>query len=157
MINLNISNELPKKLKWYALIKVVLGVFLVSFPFLLFNSDVWFSVFMILIFVSMPVFLYTLFYYSFISFVVEKNKLTINSGIIIKKSKSIAFDKVQNISNVRGLLCRLFGLSLFKIWTASPSQIKIGNEKTEIRPDGALWLDYSDSEWLRNFILDKHS
>jgi uncharacterized membrane protein YdbT with pleckstrin-like domain len=102
-------------------------------------------------------FLYISIYYSFITFVVDDNKLTINSGIIIKISKSIAFDKVQNVSSIQSLLCRLFGLSILRIWTASPSQIEIRRERSENRPDGILWLNYSDSEWLKNFILDKHS
>jgi uncharacterized membrane protein YdbT with pleckstrin-like domain len=103
------------------------------------------------------VFVYFLLYYKFLSFVVENDKITINSGIIIKRSNSILFDKVQNVENVRGVLARLFGISKVSIWTSSPEQIRVYHKETIYKPAGRLELTITDGGWLKNFILGKHA
>jgi uncharacterized membrane protein YdbT with pleckstrin-like domain len=158
MINLNTPNKLPKKVKWCALTKLTLTIFLLSSPFLLFSTVVWFPIFILLIiFLVIPVFLCLAVFYNLISFIVENDRLTINSGVFTKRSKSITFDKIQNITNVGNIVDRIFGLSWIKIWTASPSQINIRNGDSQNKPDMVLWLNKDDSEWLKQFILDKHS
>jgi len=157
MINLNTENKLPEKLKSYCLTELALVIFLLSLAFMAMGIKIWTSFFWLSIFVGLPVYLYLLVSYGAIKFVVDENKITINSGILLKRSKSIAFNKVQNIENVKGLLRQQFGLSTVKIWTSSPSQIKIRKAESENRPDGTLTLEDSDADWLKNYILDKQS
>lgn len=157
MININTENKLPEKLRWYYLTELALVIFLLSFVFMATGIKIWTSFFWLSIFVGLPVYLYLLVSYGAIKFVVDENKITINSGILLKRSKSIAFNKVQNIENVKGLLRQQFGLSTVKIWTSSPSQIKIRKAESENRPDGTLTLENSDADWLKNYILDKQS
>ena len=158
MINLNTPTKLPPIIKWYILTKIVLLFFLASFPFLLINKTWFFSFFLIvIIFIGLPTFIYFLLYYKFLNFVVDNDKITINSGIIMKRSNSISFDKVQNVENVRGILARLFGISKVSIWTSSPEQIQVYKKETVHRPTGSLYLTVADGDWLKSFILGKHS
>jgi uncharacterized membrane protein YdbT with pleckstrin-like domain len=159
MIDLNKPNKLPPKIKWYVLTKIVLLLFLICSPLLLFGKSNWFvGVFLFfLFFVGLPLFIYLLLYYKFISFVVENDKITINSGIIIKRSNTISFDNVQNVENIRGILYRIFGLSKVNIWTSSPQQIEVKKKETIHKPTGTLELTIDDGEWLKNFILSKKS
>jgi len=41
------------------------------------------------------------------NFILEEGKITLNSGVIVKRSKAIAFDKVQNVESVSGILRRM--------------------------------------------------
>ena len=149
MINLNTPTRLPSKIKLYWLIKI----FLLLSPFLLF-----FPAFLILvIFFGFPFFLYLMLFYNSFTFVVEDNKITINSGIITKRSKSIPFSIIQDVDNVSGILHRVFGLSEVNIWTSSPEQVQVYKGSTTHKPEGSLDLIAEDGDWLKNFILDKRS
>ncbi len=158
MINLNTPNKLPPIVKWYILTEIVLIVFAISLPVLFFSKGVWLLVFSLcLVFIGLPAFVYFLLYFKFLTFTVENDKITINSGVIIKRSNSISFDKVQNVENIRGVLARLFGISKVSIWTSSPEQIKVYRKETIHKPTGVLELTVADGEWLKNFILGKHT
>lgn len=158
MIELGKPNKIPGKVKWYILTYILLLLFIPSLFFSVFSKSFGISLFSFLaVFAGLPMFLYLLIYYSRLTFIVENDRITINSGIIIKRSKSIPFDKVQNVENVGGLLLRMFGLSRVNIWTSSPEQIQVHKKETTHKPDGRLELNTSDAEWLKNFILSKHS
>ena len=119
---------------------------------------IWFQAFIsLIIFLGLPIYIYLWIDYNRTTFVVEDNKITLNWGIIEKYSKSVAFNNVQNITNARGILSQFLGLSKVNIWTSSPSQIEIRGKESENRPELFLQLEYSDGEWLKNFILDKRS
>jgi len=158
MINQNTPNKLPSAVKWHILTELILIIFALSLPFSLFNRGVWFLVFCLcFIFIGLPVFIYFLLYFNSLTFVVENDKITINSGVIVKRSNSISFNRVQNVENIRGVLARLFGLSKVSIWTSSPEQIKVYRKETIHKPAGSLELTVADGEWLKSFILSKHS
>jgi len=150
MINLNTPTQLPSKIKWYWFTKIII---LILLPTIFWHPLFW----ILTIFFGLPIFVYLLLFYNSFNFIVEDNKITINSGIIIKKSKSIPFSIIQNVENVRGLLHRIFSLSRVNIWTSSPEQIKVYKGSTTHKPDGDLDLVVDDGEWLKNFILDKKS
>jgi len=157
MIKLNSQEKLPGKLKLYYFIKLLLFVLLFSLPFMFLGSRLfWAPIFwMLVIFIGLPTYLFLIIDFSVFNFVVDENKITINSGILFKRSKSIAFSKVQNVENVKGLLSQMFGLSTIKIWTSSASQINVHKAESENRPDGRLTLETVDADWLKNYILDK--
>ncbi len=148
MMNLNTQIKLPPRIRWYWLTIIIL----ILLPFLLF----FLFAFFVLAILALPVFLYLLLFYKYFTFVINENKITINSGIIIKNSQSIPFNRVQNIRNVRGILSRIFGLSKVSIWTSSPEQIKAYGGSTTHKPDGILYLITEDANWLKDFILDKN-
>jgi len=156
MLPQNTSNKLPKSLKWYALARLILLLFVISLPFIIFDKNAWLSIFYpILLFLGLPIWIYVILSYKFVSFVIAENVITINSGIIFKRSNTMAFDRVQNTDNSRGPLSMLFGLSKLSIWTASPSQIHIEKGRSKNRPEGTLWLKTVDADELKNFILGK--
>ena len=150
MINLNTPNKLPSKIRWYWLVKIII---LILLPGLFWHPLFW----ILTIFFGFPIFIYLLLFYNSFGFTVEDNKITINSGVIIKKSKSIPFNTIQNVENVKGVLYRIFGLSKVDIWTSSPEQIRAYKGSTTHKPDGSIDLITEDGDWLKNFILDKRS
>jgi len=149
MINPNTPTQLPSKVKLYWLTKILL----LLLPFLFFPP----AFLILVIFLGLPVSLYLLLYYNSFTFIIEDTKITINSGVVIKRSKSIPFNIIQNVENVRGIFHRIFGLSNVNIWTSSPEQIKAYKGSTVHKPDGSLDLLIDDGEWLKNFILAKRS
>jgi membrane protein YdbS with pleckstrin-like domain len=98
-----------------------------------------------------------LFIFIGISFSIDENTISINSGVIFKHSTSIAFNNIQNIDCAKGPLTGLFELSVLKIWTAASSQIIINQGKSKNNPDGLLILKSEAATWLKDFILNKHS
>lgn len=149
MINPNTPTQLPSKVKLYWLSKIIL----LLLPFLFFPP----AFLIIVIFLGLPASLYLLLYYNSFTFIIEDTKITINSGVVIKRSKSIPFNIIQNVENVRGIFHRIFGLSNINIWTSSPEQIKAYKGSTVHKPDGSLDLLIDDGEWLKNFILNRRS
>ncbi len=158
MINLSTSIKLPIKTFWYFVAKRILIISFISFLILIPSSEKhFFSIFIpLVIFIGTPFFIKDYIYYNFTNFFIENNKITINSGLINKKSNFIVFDKIQTIKIKAGLIARFFGLSKIEIWTSSPSQIIIKDQKTENEADGILFLKNEDARWLKSFILEKH-
>ena len=143
MINLNTLNHLPRAVKLYNFTKLFL-MSILFLPVFLFFFPLW-----ILFFGS--IFIYFLIYYNNFNYTVEADKITINCGVLSRTSKTVPFDKVQNVEVSRGLLSILFNVSLVRIWTSSQGQI----QKEGIKPDIRLQLIHSDSEWLKNFVVSK--
>ena len=104
-----------------------------------------------------PLWFYKVVAFKCVSFTVTDATLTVNSGILIKSSNAISFAQIQNISNTKGPLAAMLGLSKMNVWTASPSQIRVTKGETEHKPTGMLWLETTNAEWMKNFILEKQA
>lgn len=164
MILLNTITKLPGSLKWYFLVKIALIMMLLAFAL---SMDYWFfgsigkaiaytaqsfmSVFLVL---GIPFWLYSVLFYKFISFIVKEKTVEINVGIIFKGSRVIPFERIHNIDISKGPLSKAFGLSKIKIWTEG--DIQTASVQKKHRPI-SLWLQTSDSDWLREYILGKQS
>lgn len=108
--------------------------------------------------------LYAIAWYATFSFLVADQSITINSGVIVKRSKTIDFNKIQNVNNVRGPLQMIFGLAQVDLWTASQDQLSFstvsyGNGRSgtrmQAKPEGRLYLLKQDAEDLKNTISQK--
>lgn len=97
--------------------------------------------------------LYFFLYYSTFSFLLTSTNIVINSGVFIKGSKVIDFNKIQNINMTTGPIQALFGVASVQIWTASPDQIVITKGSATARPSGYIVLYKEDAEWLKNFLV----
>jgi len=158
VIPLNASIKLPSRVKWYALLKLIVILFLISLPVLLFSSGAWFIFLCILLaLLGVPIGTYLLLSISKISFLIDKDKITLDSGILSKKSKTITFDKVQNVDSRRSILARMFGLAKISVWTASPSQIEVRKGNSVNKADLSLYLVKDEARWLKEFISAKGS
>ena len=154
MLPLNTHNQLPENLKWYALAKFTIPIFILSL-FALANGN-WVSTFLMLFFIlTLPIWSLVTLSIMYVSFIVTESTITINSGIFFKKSITIPFNQVQNCDSSRGPLSSSFGLSRLRIWTASASQIQINRGKSDNKPDGELWLQTSQAQALKEFIASK--
>ncbi len=163
MIALNKHNHLPASLSWYSLAIVILyfvlplaliaiaGFFASKYIVIpgIIAHYLWIAlaVYLLLIIIG---YLLILLRYAFTTFVVTNNEITIATGILLRRFKSVSFDQVQDIDITMGVLKSIFGLGDMNIWTASQSQTGNGLP----RSDAMLTLESKDAEWLKNFILD---
>ncbi|MDD2646877.1 MAG: PH domain-containing protein [Patescibacteria group bacterium] len=146
-MELNKTYKFPPIFISFLYAKLTLLLLLISTPFLFLGLNGWFVIVICLfIFLGLPFALYFALDYNNTSFSVEENKITLNWGIISKKSKTIVFDSIQNVTIISGLLARIFGIFVLRIWTASPGQIHKDS------PDGVLYLAALDAGWLKNFM-----
>jgi uncharacterized membrane protein YdbT with pleckstrin-like domain len=154
MFKINTENKLPLSLRWYVLAKIALLFFIFSLIFIVFGKNIWlYTFFFLFVFFGLPLWLYLIFSFKFVSFLITENTITISSGIFLKKSETISFDKIQNCNTSRGILSKIFNLSKLNIWTASPSQIHIERGNSSNNPEQFLWLNVEDADWLKNFIF----
>jgi len=150
-IILNQKIKIPWAARFYGLTLLFIILLIITFFFSLSkNGTVAFCVAGGFIF---WIALWLLLDYACISYVISEHMITINSGILIKRSKSIPFAGVQNINNSRDPISMIFGISKINIWTASPSQIQINNGNSENAPSGLLLLRDDDAVWLKDYIL----
>lgn len=154
MIKENNINKLPPNTNTYKIIKIILLLSVVSLPVLFVGStNSWFSLwYTLLIFIGIPISIWAWLDNRATTFTINKNKIEINWGILIKKTRTILIKAVQNVKIEKGILSHLCGVWIVSIWTASPSQHNINNAKQENRPDGLLILTKEDSKWLNDFI-----
>jgi membrane protein YdbS with pleckstrin-like domain len=154
---LNTELKLPSKLKWLVLAQLLLMSFAISFVVALFGGRsagvgvfIFFTVLIVL-----PLWVYKIVAFKRVSFTLTDGALTINSGIVVRRSNAISFAQIQNVSNTKGPLAAMFDLAELSVWTASPAQIRVQKNRTEHRPTGMLWLEAANAEWMKNFILEK--
>jgi len=100
---------------------------------------------------------------SMFSFTVTELNITINSGIIVRKSKTIDFVRIQNVDVVSNPFQMIFGISRVDIWTASPNQSQVSTvmvggvprTRTINRPEGMLYLLKQDAQDIRAQLSNK--
>jgi uncharacterized membrane protein YdbT with pleckstrin-like domain len=182
MIAQNTQNKLPGNVLTYKLVgNIIIAVVLIVVAFILMSlgtihgtstvngvtSPATFNLIIpaiVLIVLGLIFPLYTIAWYATFSFIVADQSITINSGVVVKRSKTIDFNKVQNVNNVRGPLQMIFGLAQVDLWTASQDQISFstvsyGNGRTgtrmQAKPEGRLYLLKQDAEDLKNVIAQK--
>jgi len=153
MIKSGEVNKQPAKAIWYGIVKTILLLSLLTVPLAMANSGkAWFSVwYSLILFLGTPIFIWIFLNYRSVNFIFDKNKIEINYGILFKRSKVIMAKSIQNIKIERGLLIRLFDLSVVKIWTASPDQVDRRGSKNSNKPDGLLVILREDEEMLKGY------
>jgi len=155
MMDLNISLKMPNKILLYYLLRIIVLTFCVFIIFSLPGIRMIRTLIMsfMIFFINIPVLIILFLHYINFSFIIKDNNITVKSGILLKKSKLIPFDRVQNVELKSGLLMRFLSLTKANIWTSSPAQIKIHNKQSKHTPDSFIVLYAEDAIWLQNFIL----
>jgi membrane protein YdbS with pleckstrin-like domain len=160
MIQLQTITKLPNEVYRLAFIKLLL--LLCGFSLLCGISFGSTSVFLgVLIFcglfIGLPVWIIVVLAFKNISFKVDENSLTINSGILSKHSDSIVFSQINNVDCIGGPLMSQFRLAQIEVWTSSPAQIEINDGRSKSFPSGSLILAKDDAEWLKKLIISKQT
>jgi len=157
MITLNTTTKLPNSFKLYAVTKIFLILALLASPVLFFGGiKPLLGIFITLaIFLGLPLVLYFLAIYATINFVVQENGMTVTSGLIIKRSRSVAFDRVQNVYIEAGPLARMFGITKVNMWTASVGQMQLNNGQSYNQPDLSIYLKQEDATKIKEMIEAK--
>jgi uncharacterized membrane protein YdbT with pleckstrin-like domain len=148
-LELSVKHKMPPVVRIYLVTKVLLLVSAVSISFSLISGSFFDSFLVLFLFFGMPLIIYYLLAYEFVTFVIEENRITINYGIIIKNSTTVSYKNVQSVKNRRGILAQIFGISDLKAWTASPEKINVRDSRKE---DISLYLLRKDADWLKEFI-----
>jgi membrane protein YdbS with pleckstrin-like domain len=164
VIPLNSRQFLPAKAFWYFTSRALLGAavlllfarfwhFLATSPSArctgaLCGSNGALAEWMMYLLASIMLFNSILQFKSF-SFILTDHSVTIDSGLLVQKSRVIRFDKIQDVESRRNLLHMLLGLKSVAIWTASLDQSR-GNTR---RPDGLIVLEADSADWLAGFLI----
>ena len=88
--------------------------------------------------------------YKWFSFLLTDKSISIDSGVVFRRSCTIRFDRIQDVDVLRNPLHLLLGLKSVAIWTASLDQ-RIANSS---RPDGLIVLEADTADWLRDYLSD---
>jgi len=153
MIKTNEINIQPPSVVSYKITKIFLILTLITLPLLFGGVSQWFPFWYItIIIIGIPLSIWAWLDTRAVSFNVDENKIDINWGIIIKKSRTIMTKSIQNIKTEHGLLAGLFGIVIVKIWTASQSQIINNTKDNQNKPDGLLEIKPDDAKWLSEFV-----
>jgi uncharacterized membrane protein YdbT with pleckstrin-like domain len=100
------------------------------------------------------VFWYIFSYLDFINFnvVIGEHNLTVNSGIIVKQSKTLNFSSVQTVDIVNNPWLAMFGLNLIRIWSSSPQQLNIQGGTTANAPEAIFYLTRADAQEFKQLL-----
>jgi uncharacterized membrane protein YdbT with pleckstrin-like domain len=150
----NIENSLPKNYIWFSLTKKILIILAIV---LIIPSDGGaFGFFIGLLFlVGIPSLIAIHLKVKNTFLIYDEKKITIRSGYLSKKSKSIPLDKIENVEINQSLYARIFGVGYIQIWTSSPSQIVISKGNSKNKPDQVFLLEIEDAESLRESLLNR--
>jgi membrane protein YdbS with pleckstrin-like domain len=88
--------------------------------------------------------------YKWFSFLLTDKSISIDSGVLFRRSCTIRFDRIQDVNTIRNPLHMMLGLASVAIWTASLDQ-RVGNAN---RPDGLIVLDVDTADWLKEYLTD---
>ena len=88
----------------------------------------------LLIFLGLPLSIYFSITLASVSFVVRPEDITTDSGILLRRSKAVAFKNVQSVETVSNPLASMFGISTVEIWTASQNQLELSKARMSKRP-----------------------
>jgi len=80
-----------------------------------------------------------------ISYIIDKDKINISRGIIIKSSNTINYNLVTNVAVERNVFARIMGLSNVFLITANAFSGSV------------LILNKDNAEWLKNYILENRT
>ncbi len=181
MITRNITHKLPRKALWYLLVyRSIVAVIFVGFGVILLVSGTIVGTVTVngvtspssfspvipalaLIVIGLIGPIYSILWYFLFSYIVSDQNITINSGILFRQSRSIDFNKIQDVTNIRGPLQMMFGLTTINLWTASQDQISFntvtvgGVPRTQAvpKPDGQLVLLAEDADELRTLAMSR--
>ena len=93
--------------------------------------------------------------YRFWKYEITEDAVRIERGVIWKKYISIPYERIQNVDIYRGVLARIFGLSVLNIQTAGYSGGG-GRYGVLLTPEGNLpGLDINTAEQLRDDLIKR--
>lgn len=81
------------------------------------------------------------------------DSLKIEKGVIVKKYKSIPYERIQNVDITRGILARIIGFSTIDIQTAGYSMA--GPQSGGLSEGHIPAVSMKDAERIRDFLIKK--
>jgi uncharacterized membrane protein YdbT with pleckstrin-like domain len=85
------------------------------------------------------------------------DSLKIEKGIIVKRYKSIPYERIQNVDITRGILARIIGFSTIDIQTAGYSMAYGGRGRTGFSEGHIPAVSREGAEKIRDFLVKKIS
>jgi uncharacterized membrane protein YdbT with pleckstrin-like domain len=155
MIQQDVSLKLPSNALTYGILQsLVLPVFLTIFAkFIPQTAGYYILIGIVLLILSI---VYAFIYFSTFSYVVNKESIIINSGVIFKSSKTVNYNDLQNIQVNRGPILMMLGLASLQGFTSSPAQLVISGDgrttRTTIKPDVEIILTLEDANELSQMM-----
>ena len=152
MVPTGIQNKLPGNVLGYLMFsRVIVAIIFIAIGFGVMFLDIITGTItiipaLVIMLIGVAVLLWSIFWYVTFSFTVTDQNITINSGVLFRRSRTIDFNKIQNINNTRGPVQAMFGLSGVNIQTVS---------QAVARPAGKIYLLQQDADDLKSYIASK--
>lgn len=153
MIKTNVLTKFSPNAKKYFSAHLVFFIILLTFVFSIVDMDNLLRNFLLItIFLGLPAYGLMILVYNHWSYIINDNDITINLGIIFKKSKVISLSAIQNINQKHGPIMRLFNIINVEIWTSSQSQLNTSGGKSFNSPDGTIMLSREEAQIFQEYI-----
>ncbi|MFA6282412.1 MAG: PH domain-containing protein, partial [Candidatus Omnitrophota bacterium] len=139
-------NKIPKRASLDVLVALFITDLILYWVISIVNNEFatvffWF----VMIYIGIPCYLVDYIKTQRVSYVVERDKITINKGVIVKNSNTINFNLITNVAIRRNVFARATGLSNVFLITANAFA------------GGILILNRENAEWLKNYILNNRT
>ncbi len=153
MIQTHALIKFSPKVKQYLLAHLIFFIILLTLVFSMIDiENIVRNFLLIAVILGIPAYAFIVLVYNHWSYIINDNDITINSGIIFKKSKTISLKAIQNINQKRGPIMRLFDIVSVEIWTASVSQMNVTSGKTMNSPDGVIMIGEEEAKELQEYV-----
>lgn len=154
MITYNQKTHLPSSVLVYKFIQAFIGsIILIAFTF--FAPQLSPFRLILPIVTLLLSFGYTYLWWSLYRYEISSEAITIQSGVLFRSNKSVAFNDLQSAEVNTGPLLLMLGLGRFVAFTASPRQVVMntsynqngrGGTSSTIRPDVDLIITKAEAE-----------
>ncbi len=158
MLNINQETKFNPRIKTYLLAHLVFFIFLLSLTIPMAGLFHWLRNFLLLL-VSLGLlgYAFIVLVYNHWSYIVTGNNIIVKDGIIFRKSKTINFKAIQNVTQKQGPLMLIFGIKRLEIWTASQSQLKTSSNNMTASSDASVILNKIEADELQSYIIKNNA
>jgi len=157
MLPIDTPIKMPAGFKALILVRPLALMILPGIFFLILGINIDALAFFLSLIAVFCVFWYIFSYLDYINFnvVIGGQNITVNSGIIVKQSKTLNFSSVQTVDIVNNPWLAMFGLNLIRIWSSSPQQLNIQGGTSVNEPEAIFYLTRADAQEFRQLLTAK--
>lgn len=147
-MEINKKHKITKKyIIWRAI-----QILLVLVPLKVFSNQFTDASFTVLSPLLLIIFIYLVISILVTNFSFNEKEFNMKYGILFRSSKTIKYNKLQNLELTAGPLMRILGLYKINFWTASIDQLTIHGGSSRTKPDTIVYIRKNNALWLENFI-----
>ena len=157
MLPINTPIKMPAGFKALILVRCLVLLVLPTCVFLIIGINLVILAYFICLIGFFCVFWYILSYLEYMNYsvVIGTDNVTINSGIIIKQSKTLNFSSIQTVDVINNPWLAMFGVKLIRLWSSSPQQLNIKSGTSQNYPEAVFYLTGPDAAEFKALLTSK--